>query len=55
MVAALRAQRFQGIAYARPVEWNAKGDNQGAVIFANAVEGDHFKEIAELAAPAAPK
>ena len=48
VVAALRAARFQGIAYVRPVTWDAKGDNTAAVIFLNVVEGDHFKEIAEV-------
>ena len=48
VVAALRASRFQGIAYARPVTWDAKGDNTSAVIMLNVVEGDHFKEIGEV-------
>jgi branched-chain amino acid transport system substrate-binding protein len=48
VIAALRAARFQGIAYARPVAWDAKGDNTAAVIFLNVVEDDHFKEIAEV-------
>lgn len=48
VLAALRAVRFQGIAYARPVTWDAKGDNVAAVIFLNVVEGDHFKEIGEI-------
>jgi branched-chain amino acid transport system substrate-binding protein len=48
VLAALRAVRFQGIAYARPVTWDAKGDNTAAVIFLNVVEGDHFREIAEV-------
>jgi branched-chain amino acid transport system substrate-binding protein len=55
VLAAVRSQRFQGIAYARPVEWDARGDNKGAVIFLNVVEGDHFKEIAELTPPGAPR
>jgi branched-chain amino acid transport system substrate-binding protein len=49
VVAALRASSFQGIAYARPVTWDAKGDNTAAVIMLNVVEGDHFKEIGEVA------
>jgi branched-chain amino acid transport system substrate-binding protein len=49
VLAAMRTTRFQGIAYARPVEWNSKGDNAGAVIFVNAVEGNAFKEIDEIA------
>jgi len=48
VVAALRASRFQGIAYARPVTWDAKGDNTSAVIMLNVVEDDHFKEIGEV-------
>jgi branched-chain amino acid transport system substrate-binding protein len=48
VLAALRATRFQGIAYARPVTWDAKGDNTAAVIFLNVVEGMGFKEIAEV-------
>jgi len=55
VVAALRAAQFQGIAYARPVVWDAKGDNTAAVIFLNVVEGDHFKEIAELSREDLPK
>ena len=45
---ALRSLHYQGIAYARPVEWDAKGDNLAAVIFLNSVEGDRFKEIGEI-------
>jgi branched-chain amino acid transport system substrate-binding protein len=48
VLAALRATRFQGIAYARPVTWDAKGDNTAAVIFLNVVEGERFKEIVEI-------
>src|SRR5436309_8669631 len=44
-VAAMRGMRFQGVAYARPVQWDAKGDNSAAVIFLNVVEGDRFKEV----------
>jgi hypothetical protein len=36
------------MACARPVTWEAKGDNAAAVIFRNAVEGDKFKEVAEV-------
>jgi len=49
VLAALKAIRFQGIAYAKPVQWNAKGDNIAAVIFVNAVEGGQFKEIDQIA------
>jgi branched-chain amino acid transport system substrate-binding protein len=48
VIAALRGSEFQGIAYARPVTWDAKGDNTAAVIMLNVVEGDHFKEIGEV-------
>jgi branched-chain amino acid transport system substrate-binding protein len=45
----VRTVRFQGIAYARPVEWDPKGDNKGAVIFVNVVDADRFREVAEIA------
>jgi len=45
VLAALKAIKFQGVAYARPVEWTPNGDNQAAVIFVNIVVGDAFKEI----------
>jgi branched-chain amino acid transport system substrate-binding protein len=48
VVAALRKLTFQGIAYARPVQWTEKGDNKSAVIFINVVEGDHFKQIDQI-------
>jgi branched-chain amino acid transport system substrate-binding protein len=49
VLAAMRATRFQGIAYAGPAQWNRKGDNVAAVIFVNTVEGGRFKEIDEIA------
>src|SRR5271165_1063859 len=48
VVAALKGMTFQGIAYAAPVSWDAKGDNKAAVIFVNDVDGDRFREIAEI-------
>ena len=48
VVAALRKLTFQGIAYAKPVQWTEKGDNKSAVIFVNVVEGDHFKQIDQI-------
>ena len=48
MVSALRKLHYQGIAYSRPVEWDAKGDNVAAVIFLNTVEGERFKEVGEI-------
>ena len=36
------------MAYARPVEWDAKGDNVAAVIFLNTVADGRFKEVGEL-------
>jgi branched-chain amino acid transport system substrate-binding protein len=49
VLAAMRAVHFQGIAYARPVQWNSKGDNVAAVIFVNVVENGGFREIDEIA------
>jgi branched-chain amino acid transport system substrate-binding protein len=49
VLAAMQATRFQGIAYARPAQWNPKGDNVAAVIFVNVVEGGRFKEVDEIA------
>jgi branched-chain amino acid transport system substrate-binding protein len=49
VIAAMRQGSFQGIAYARPVEWDAKGDNVAAVIYVNLVEGERFKEIDQIA------
>jgi branched-chain amino acid transport system substrate-binding protein len=48
VVSALRSLHYQGIAYAQPVEWDAKGDNVAAVIFLNTVEGGRFKEVGEI-------
>jgi len=48
VLAALKPIEFQGIAYARPVQWAANGDNKAAVIFVNVVEGDRFKEVFEI-------
>jgi len=55
VVAALRAMHYQGIAYSRPVEWDAKGDNTAAVIFVNVVDGDRFKEVGEIIRQDVPK
>jgi branched-chain amino acid transport system substrate-binding protein len=48
VVAALRKLTFQGIAYAKPVQWTEKGDNKSAMIFINAVEGGHLKQIDQI-------
>jgi branched-chain amino acid transport system substrate-binding protein len=48
VVSALRQVQFQGIAYAHPVAWDAKGDNTAAVIFVNTVADGRFKEIDEI-------
>jgi branched-chain amino acid transport system substrate-binding protein len=48
VLAALKTIKFQGVAYAKPVQWNEKGDNISAVIFVNVVEGDHFKEVDQI-------
>ena len=55
VLTALRSVHFQGIAYARPVEWDPKGDNTGAVIFVNVVDGDRFREVAEIGREDIPK
>jgi len=49
VLSAMKGLKLQGIAYARPVEWNAKGDNVSAVIFVNVVDGDHFREVDQIA------
>jgi branched-chain amino acid transport system substrate-binding protein len=48
VVATLKGLSFQGIAYAEPITWDAKGDNKAAVIFVNVVAGDRFKEIDQI-------
>ena len=48
VVAALRALSFQGIAYAKPIQWTEKGDNKSAVIFVNVVDADRFKQIDQI-------
>jgi branched-chain amino acid transport system substrate-binding protein len=53
VLAVLQTTKFQGIAYARPVQWTPNGDNKAAVIFVNVVDGDQFKEIAQIGSGAA--
>jgi branched-chain amino acid transport system substrate-binding protein len=48
VLAALRGLRFQGVAYAAPEAFDAKGDNIAAVIFVNDVDGSRFREIDQL-------
>jgi branched-chain amino acid transport system substrate-binding protein len=48
VLAALKSLTFQGVAYAAPVAWDAKGDNKAAVIFVNDVAGDRFREIDQI-------
>jgi branched-chain amino acid transport system substrate-binding protein len=55
VLAAFRALRFQGVAYARPIEWDAKGDNKSATIFVNVVEDGRFKEVGEISKDDLPK
>ena len=50
VLAALKGLKFQGVAYAAPETFDAKGDNTAAVIFVNDVEGDHFREIDQIGA-----
>jgi branched-chain amino acid transport system substrate-binding protein len=46
--AALKGLKFQGVAYAAPEVFDAKGDNKAAVIFVNDVESGHFREIDQI-------
>jgi hypothetical protein len=39
---------FQGVAYAAPEAFDAKGDNVAAVIFVNDVDGGRFREIDQI-------
>jgi branched-chain amino acid transport system substrate-binding protein len=48
VLAALKGVRFQGIAYAAPEAFDAKGDNMAAVIFVNEVDGGRFREIDQI-------
>jgi branched-chain amino acid transport system substrate-binding protein len=48
VLTSLKGIQFQGIAYAKPVQWSEKGDNLAAVIFVNKVAGDHFEEIDQI-------
>ena len=48
VLAALKDVKFQGVAYAAPEAFDAKGDNTAAVIFVNEVDGDRFREIDQI-------
>ena len=48
VLAALKSLTFQGVSYAAPVAWDAKGDNKAAVIFVNDVDGGRFREIDQI-------
>jgi len=48
VLAALKGMRFQGVAYASPEAFDAKGDNVAAVIFVNDVDGGRFREIDQI-------
>jgi branched-chain amino acid transport system substrate-binding protein len=48
VLAALKDIKFQGVAYAAPEAFDAKGDNIAAVIFVNDVDGDRFREIDQI-------
>jgi branched-chain amino acid transport system substrate-binding protein len=48
VLTALKDIKFQGVAYAAPEAFDAKGDNVAAVIFVNAVDGDRFREIDQI-------
>ena len=48
VLAALKGMTFQGVAYAMPEAFDAKGDNVAAVIFVNDVDGGRFREIDQI-------
>jgi branched-chain amino acid transport system substrate-binding protein len=48
VLGALKDIKFQGVAYAAPETFDAKGDNTAAVIFVNDVDGDRFREIDQI-------
>src|SRR5580658_5012071 len=48
VLAALKGVKFQGVAYAAPEAFDAKGDNTAAVIFVNDVDGERFREIDQI-------
>jgi hypothetical protein len=48
VLAAFKGLTFQGVAYAAPEAFDAKGDNTAAVIFVNEVDGDRFREIDQI-------
>jgi branched-chain amino acid transport system substrate-binding protein len=48
VVAAMQGLKFQGIAYPRPHEWDAKGDNKATLTALHVVEGNHYRQIAEI-------
>jgi branched-chain amino acid transport system substrate-binding protein len=48
VLAALKRLTFQGVAYAAPEAFDAKGDNVAAVIFVNDVDGGRFREIDQI-------
>ncbi|HEY5205117.1 MAG TPA: branched-chain amino acid ABC transporter substrate-binding protein [Roseiarcus sp.] len=48
VLAALKDIKFQGVAYAAPEAFDAKGDNIAAVIFVNDVDEGRFREIDQI-------
>ena len=48
VLAALKDIKFQGVAYAAPEAFDAKGDNIAAVIYVNDVDGERFREIDQI-------
>ncbi len=48
VASAVRAIRYPGIAYSRPVQWSPRGDNLAAVTALHVVEGRRFKQVAEI-------
>ncbi|WP_214411166.1 ABC transporter substrate-binding protein [Sphaerisporangium fuscum] len=50
--AALRGQRFQGIAYRSPSAWDDRGDNVATVTALHVVDDGRFRQVAEYPAAA---
>jgi len=45
----MKGLKLQGIALCAAGRMERKGDNVSAVIFVNVVDGDHFREVEQIA------
>ena len=48
VISAVRATRFQGVAYRDRVAWDEKGDNLATVTALHVSEGHRFRQVAEI-------